>query len=79
MRHYASCVPLAVEDEGGAVLFVALRAAAVALSCCTEEEVEGEREKGFGLAPRRVPLGASAFLSMSEIESRPARAVRQVV
>ena len=77
MRPYASCVPLAVEEEGGVVPLVALRAAAVALSCCTEEEVEGEREKGFGLPSKRVPLGALAFRSMPEIESRPARAVRK--
>jgi len=77
MRPYASCVPLAVEEEGGVVLLVASRAAAVALSCCLEEEeVEGEREKGSGVAPRRVPLGALAFRSMPESESLPARAAR---
>jgi hypothetical protein len=78
MRPYASCVPLAVEEEGGVVLLAASRAAAVALSCCLEEadEVEGEREKGSGVAPRRVPLGALAFRSMPESESLPARAAR---
>lgn len=59
------------------MLLVASRAAAVARSCCLEEEeVEGEREKGFGVAPRRVPLGALAFRSMPESESLPARAAR---
>ena len=59
------------------MLLVASRAAAVALSCCLEEEeVEGEREKGSGVAPRRVPLGALAFRSMPESESLPARAAR---
>ncbi len=41
-----------------------------------EDEVEVEREEVFGVAPRRLPLGALAFRFFPESESLPARAAR---